>query len=116
MPRTSIRRIAAPVDPAAMRDHAGEASRLLGRLAHETRLLVLCHLCEGELSVGELNARIPASQSALSQHLAILRADGLVATRREAQTIYYRIADARAAKLLAVVHDLYCRPRRARRR
>jgi len=97
------------VDPEEMEAHAGAASRLLSRLSHETRLLVMCHLSQGELSVGALNDRIPVSQSVLSQHLALLREDELVTTRREAQTIYYRIADEKAARVLSVLHELYCK-------
>lgn len=83
---------------------------VLKSIAHEGRLLVLCYLIEaGELSVGELVDRIDLSQSALSQHLAKLRAEGLVATRKSSQTVYYRIADPRVLTLLATLHDLYCR-------
>ena len=88
---------------------AGEAAALLKALANETRLLVLCHLAEeGELSVGGLLERIDLGQSALSQHLARLREEGLVATRKEAQTVYYRVCDPRAGQLLALLHDLFC--------
>ena len=88
---------------------ATEAVAVLRSLAHEGRLLVLCYLAEaGELSVGELVDRIGLSQSALSQHLAKLRAEGLVATRKNAQTVYYRVADPRVLTLLATLHDLYC--------
>ena len=72
-----------------MRSNAGDAARLLKALANEHRLLVLCHLLEGERSVGQLNAELDLSQSALSQHLAKLRNLGLVETRRDRQTIYY---------------------------
>jgi ArsR family transcriptional regulator len=88
---------------------AGEATSLLKALANECRLLVLCHLAEsGELSVGALGERVGLGQSALSQHLAKLREEGLVATRKEAQTVYYRICDPRAEQLLALLHDLFC--------
>ena len=88
---------------------ATEAVAVLRSLAHEGRLLVLCYLAEaGELSVGQLVERIGLSQSALSQHLAKLRAEGLVATRKNAQTVYYRVADPRVLTLLATLHDLYC--------
>ena len=63
---------------------------------------------EGERSVGELNARVDLSQSALSQHLAVLREDGLVSTRREAQTIYYALAHGPAERIIAALHELYC--------
>jgi len=88
---------------------AAEAVAVLKSIAHEGRLLVLCYLGEaGELSVGELVSRIGLSQSALSQHLAKLRAEGLVATRKSSQTVFYRVADPRVLSLLATLHDLYC--------
>lgn len=88
---------------------AGQAAAALKSLAHEGRLLVLCYLAEaGELSAGDLTRRVGLSQSAMSQHLARLRDDALVTTRREAQTVYYRIADARVNRLLALLKDLYC--------
>ncbi len=94
-----------------LREKAEEAARLLRLLANEKRLLVLCHLVgEGEMNVGDLAVTVGLSQSALSQHLAKLRQDGLVATRREAQTIYYRVADPKASTLLEVLRDLYCPP------
>lgn len=90
--------------------HAADAARLLKALANEKRLLLLCLLVEGERSVGELNARVDLSQSALSQHLAVLREDGLVTTRREAQTIYYALAEGPAQQILATLHGIYCGP------
>jgi DNA-binding transcriptional ArsR family regulator len=96
------------VDPAAMREHAGDATRLLKALANESRLMVLCLLSEGERSVGELNAELDLSQSALSQHLALLRSDALVSTRRDAQTIYYRLADGPAQEIMATLHRIFC--------
>lgn len=91
-----------------MREHAGDATRLLKALANENRLMILCTLSEGELSVGQLNQRVDLSQSALSQHLAVLRRDGLVRTRREAQTIYYALADGPVGRIIGVLHDIYC--------
>lgn len=88
--------------------HAGSASRLLKALANESRLMILCILSEGELSVGELNQRVQLSQSALSQHLSVLRRDGLVATRRESQTIYYSLVPGPASRVIEVLHDIYC--------
>lgn len=88
---------------------AGEATSLLKAMANECRLLILCHLAEsGELSVGELTDRVGLSQSALSQHLAKLREEGLVATRKEAQSVFYRICDPKAEQVLALLHDLFC--------
>ena len=91
-----------------LEERAGDAARLLGQLANEKRLLALCHLVERERSVGELASLVGLSQSALSQHLARLREDGLVATRREGQTIWYRLGDPRAVRVLAVLHEIYC--------
>lgn len=91
-----------------MAAHARDASQLLKALANEHRLLILCYLSEGELSVGALNSRIPLSQSALSQHLSVLRNDGLVDTRRAAQTIYYRLARGPATRVVATLHEIYC--------
>lgn len=92
---------------------AGEASRLLGALSNESRLLILCHLIEAkELSVGELVEKVGLSQSALSQHLAKLRDERLVDTRRQAQTIFYRVCDLKAARVLTLLHDMFCAERR----
>lgn len=89
--------------------HAAEAVSLLKALASEPRLLVLCYLAEvGEMSVGDLTQQVGLSQSALSQHLAKLREEGLVATRREAQTVFYRVCDPKAEQVLALLHDLFC--------
>lgn len=88
---------------------AGAAVSLLKAMANERRLLVLCHLsASGELSVGELADRIGLSQSALSQHLSKLRDEGLVATRKQAQTVHYRLCDPRAEQILALLHDIFC--------
>lgn len=82
---------------------------MLRLLANEKRLLMLCQLvAAGEMNVGALAEAVGLSQSALSQHLAKLREDRLVATRREAQTIYYRLADPKAAQILTLLRDLYC--------
>lgn len=85
---------------------------MLRSIANESRLLVLCNLVEGEKSVGELQRIIGISQSALSQHLATLRAKRLVAVRREAQTIYYRLNGPEATAVLQTLHALYCGPAR----
>ncbi|MDO8875863.1 MAG: metalloregulator ArsR/SmtB family transcription factor [Pseudolabrys sp.] len=105
-------RNAVPTDKgmAELERKSGEAAGLLKLLANENRLLVLCRLAmAGELSVTALVEAVDLSQSALSQHLAKMRDDGLLATRRDAQTIYYRIADPNAARLLALLKDIYCR-------
>lgn len=96
------------MDPEAMRAHAGDAARLLRALANDKRLMLLCLLFGGERSVGELNARVDLSQSALSQHLAVLRNDGLVNTRREGQTILYALADGPAQRVIETLHGIYC--------
>ncbi len=101
------------IDPEAMRANAGRASDLLKALANDKRLMILCLLVEGERAVGDLNARLDLSQSALSQHLAVLRSEGLVATRREAQSILYSLVPGPAQRILQTLHDVYCgeRPR-----
>lgn len=89
--------------------HAAEAAQFLRALSNQHRLLVLCHLLVfGEMTVNALVQRVGLSQSALSQHLARLREDGLVTFRRESQTLYYRICDARAGRVLAVLKDIFC--------
>lgn len=98
-------------DLAALQVKAEEAARLLRLLANEKRLLLLCHMvAEGEMGVGALAEAVGLSQPALSQHLALLREDGLVATRKEAQAVFYRLADTKAARVLALLRDLYCPP------
>jgi DNA-binding transcriptional ArsR family regulator len=92
----------------AMQEHAQAAANLLKALANENRLMILCTLIGGELSVGELNTRVPLSQSALSQHLASLREAGLVATRKEAQTVYYSLQGDEAQKIITVLQSIYC--------
>jgi DNA-binding transcriptional ArsR family regulator len=106
--RTRSAPAAKPVEH--LEPRAVEAARLLKLLANEQRLTVLCRLSGSEMSVGELGEYVNLSQSALSQHLAKLRADGLVATRRDAQTIYYRLADPVAERLIGVLCDIYGGP------
>ncbi len=96
------------INPSNMQSSAREASSLLKALANENRLMILCQLIGGELTVGELTAHIGLSQSAMSQHLAVLRRDALVETRREAQTIHYTLADQRAARVIQLLYDIYC--------
>ena len=94
-----------------LQESAGEAAELLRLLANENRLLILCQLAlEKELPVGSLAERVKLGQSALSQHLARLRDLGIVATRREAQTIYYRLASDNARRLIGLLYELYCSP------
>jgi len=93
---------------AAMEGHAADAANLMKALGNESRLMILCLLAQGERSVGELNEAVPLSQSALSQQLARLRAQGLVTTRRASQTIYYALADGPADRIIRLLHDIYC--------
>lgn len=96
------------IDLDAMSVHADEAAMLLKALSNKGRLMILCILSGQELSVGELVARVPLGQSALSQHLALLRRAGLVKTRRQSQTIFYSLADPRAREIIRLLHQLYC--------
>lgn len=100
---------ATPVPIEQLAQQSAQAAALLRALANEQRLLILCHLsAAGELSVTALGERMTLSQSSLSQHLARLREDGIVNFRREAQTLFYHIADEKAARLLTLLHDIYC--------
>ena len=104
MKKTTIR-----IDPRALQARAGEVAGILSALANDRRLLILCKLVEdGEATVGALAEEVGLSQSALSQHLARMREEGIVAFRRDAQTLLYRIADPRVEGLLATLHRLYC--------
>jgi ArsR family transcriptional regulator len=100
----------------ALQSKAAKASEFLKALGNPHRLMILCELLEGERSVGELEAAVGLRQSALSQHLARLRQERLVATRREGQTIRYRLADPAVAKTMSLLHEIYCAPRRRKRR
>ena len=92
-----------------MQQGAEQAAAMLRTLGNEQRLLLLCLLVEhGELSVGQMHVQVGLSQSALSQHLARMREDGLVAFRREAQTLHYRIADPRVEAVLATLKSVFC--------
>jgi DNA-binding transcriptional ArsR family regulator len=96
-------------DIALLEDKAAEAAEFLKLLANPHRLLILCRLVvEKEMSVGALGEAVGLSQSALSQHLAKLREDRILSTRRDAQTVYYSIADKNAARVLALLKDIYC--------
>jgi DNA-binding transcriptional ArsR family regulator len=96
------------IDPKKMAMAAQKASDLMKTLGHKDRLMVLCHLTGGEKSVGELASLLQIPQSPLSQHLARMRKESLVTTRREAQTIFYSIASDEAARFVALMHDMYC--------
>lgn len=93
---------------AELRQHAEKASQLLTTIGNPVRLMVLCLLVDGEKSVGELNAQIELSQSALSQHLAVLRREGLVQTRREGLLVYYSIADHDVKVIIECLYGIYC--------
>lgn len=92
----------------ALAENASDAERFLKELANANRLMILCTLLDQEMSVAELNLKVPLSQSALSQHLARLREAGFVENRKESQTVYYRLADERVARLLPQFYDMFC--------
>ena len=100
---------AAP-DSVEMAVRAQEASAFLKALAHEGRLMILCHLASGEKSVTELETLLASRQAAVSQQLARLRQDGLVTARREGKAIYYALHDPRAARLVGLMYEMFCAP------
>jgi len=91
-----------------LKAHAQDAAQLLKALANENRLMILCSLVQQELNVSQLNERLDLSQSALSQHLAWLRREGLVQTRRDAQTIFYSLQGSKAKQVIEVLQSIYC--------
>lgn len=91
-----------------LKEHATKAARMLKTLSSESRLMILCALEVREYSVTELHQQIGLSQSALSQHLATLRREGMVKTRRESQAIFYSLAQSNTTKIIQVLSDLYC--------
>lgn len=93
-----------------MAEKAEEAARMLATLANAKRLMALCHLLQGEVSVNQLATMIDLSPTALSQHLARMRDLRLVDTRREGQTIYYRLASPEVAAILETLYRIYCAP------
>jgi ArsR family transcriptional regulator len=94
--------------PTDMLEQAQAASAFLKALAHEGRLMILCHLATGEKSVGELEDLLQSRQAAVSQQLARLRLEGIVTCRREGKTIYYALHDQKAERLIGVVYDMFC--------
>ena len=94
----------------ALQASAAEATLLLKSMANETRLMILCQLLDGDKSVGELNEHIALSQSALSQHLAVLRRERLVTTARQAQSVYYSLASEEVRAVIETLYGLYCAP------
>jgi DNA-binding transcriptional ArsR family regulator len=101
------------IDSSIMEAAADRASDLLKALSNRHRLLIICQLIDGERSVGDLAESLGLRDSAVSQHLALLRKDGLVAARRDAQTIYYSIASDPAREVLKVLYQAYCAPPKA---
>lgn len=99
---------AVTLDPGRMRRKAGMAADLLRALANEHRLLILCHLHQGEMSVGELEQTLGMRQAHLSQHLARLRTDGLVSARRESRSVHYRLGSREAELLVERLYELFC--------
>jgi len=97
-----------------MVDNAKRASNFLKALAHESRLLILCILAEGETSVSELEQQLELRQPTVSQQLARLRADGLVSTRRDGKTVYYSLASEEARVVIGAIYDVFCRKQRKR--
>ena len=100
----------AHIDLQQFEARAGRAATLLKVMSNEKRLMILCRLGDRELQVGALRPLVGLSQSALSQHLALLREEGLVAARREGQSIFYRLADPAAARIIATLAGIFCPP------
>lgn len=106
--RATVSADVAPLDIARLRSAAHDASALLRALANEDRLLILCQLTQGEMSVGELEAQLDIRQPTLSQQLAVLRSEALVSTRRDGKRIYYSVADGAVLAVLACLYDQFC--------
>lgn len=102
--------MAVRIDIDAMEAQANKASSVLGALSNEKRLVILCQLVDGERSVNDLTELLGAPQSTISQHLGVLRREGLVQTRRDAQTLYYSLAGNEARAILETLQALYCPP------
>jgi ArsR family transcriptional regulator len=100
----------APIPP-EMATHSEHAAAFLKALAHEGRLLILCHLNTGEKSVTELEKLLGQRQAAVSQQLARLRMEGLVRSRRDGKTIYYSLGDDRAQRMIGLLYDMFCAPK-----
>lgn len=96
------------MEVAELQDNAVDAANLLKSMSNESRLLILCHLAAGEKSVGALQSLVDLSQSALSQHLAVLRRDHLVATRRSAQSIFYSLSSEPAKAIMVTLYAYFC--------
>ena len=100
----------ADIDLNQMAQSASRASALMKTLGHKDRLMILCHLADGEKSVGQIADLLEIPQSPLSQHLSRMRKEGLVDTRREAQTIYYSLKSGEASRIVEVLYELFCEP------
>src|SRR5271167_4594458 len=109
-PASEIKRVRMQPQMAEVRGHVTNAAALLKALANEQRLLVLCTLLDGALSVGEIRKQGPLSQSALSQHLSVLRDAGMVTAARQGQTVRYALALGPALKIMKVLHSTVCEP------
>lgn len=106
----NVQNPAAPAPPSEMARSAEAAATYLKTLAHEGRLMILCHLGSGEKSVGELESLLEIRQAAVSQMLARLRDEGLVTTRRDGKTIYYSLADENTVEVIGLLYRLFCSP------
>ncbi len=91
-----------------LREHASSAAELMQALSNENRLMIMCALSNGEMRVSDLNQHLDLSQSALSQHLAVLRKQNLVSTRRQSQTIYYSVPPGPALDIVTLLHQHFC--------
>jgi len=96
------------MDLELMQENATRASELMKLLGHPHRLMILCELNQGERSVGELSESIGINQSPLSQHLARMRHEGVVTSRREAQTVFYSLSGEEVSSIIGLLYDLYC--------
>lgn len=96
------------IDVEAMLSNIENAAKWLKAIANPYRLIILCQLLDNELSVTELNETVPLSQSALSQHLAVLRSEDLVATRKSSQVVYYTLKDEEVTQVISILHNRYC--------
>lgn len=106
--RTAKAKSAAPMSPEHMHVHVDDAIAVLKAMASHNRLLLLCELLQGERSVGELAQTLGLAQSVVSQHLSLLRRDGVVVGRRDAQSIHYRINDPRVRALMKTLFEQFC--------
>ncbi|MBQ4834357.1 helix-turn-helix transcriptional regulator [Pseudoalteromonas sp. MMG010] len=95
-------------------DNAQQAEQFLKLMANKNRLMIMCSLLQGELSVGDLNKRVPLAQSALSQHLASLRKANMLVTRREGAVIYYALIDPKVESIIGLLYQWFCRTEKAK--